>query len=273
MPAKSHCTGKVGLRIWRSWVKPKSRETEAEKPNEAEAFQRFNAIRRFSTLGPSEFQSRSRQTPAKSNEQKPKATTYYYYIHSLLVSYWYGYIIVITVIVITFRWLLLYCNDEQTILLQQSRQMPAKSNKQMTQGGGEGDHPLSPSSTERVITWCVPRCRLDADPTHTPMQWSRLCSGHIGAHPSVALHYTGGGRARRFAFVPPNVDGFMTVREIVGHELDWLRRRFIFVPPNLLDGSNLLTALLHARGCPTIINIVLTGRVHQSLYCHKYNYC
>ena len=55
----------------------------------------------------------------------------------------------------------------------------------------------------------------------------------------------GGERARRFVFVPPNLDGFRTVRKIVCHELDWLRRRFIFVPPNLLGGSSLFTALLY----------------------------
>ena len=54
----------------------------------------------------------------------------------------------------------------------------------------------------------------------------------------------GGGRARRFVFVPPNLDSFMTVHKVVGHELDWLRQRFIFVSPNLRGGSNLFTALL-----------------------------
>ena len=52
-----------------------------------------------------------------------------------------------------------------------------------------------------------------------------------------------GGRARRFVFVPPNMDGFMMVHKIVGHELDWLRRRFICIPPNLFGVSNLFTAL------------------------------
>ena len=51
------------------------------------------------------------------------------------------------------------------------------------------------------------------------------------------------GRARRFVFVPPNLDGFMTVRNVVEHELDGLRRWFIFVPPNLLGASDLFTAL------------------------------
>ena len=46
----------------------------------------------------------------------------------------------------------------------------------------------SSSLTERVITWCVPRCMPDVypmrTPTYTPMHWSRLrSSGHIGAHP------------------------------------------------------------------------------------------
>ena len=43
--------------------------------------------------------------------------------------------------------------------------------------------------------------------------------------------------------VPPNLDGFMTVHKIVGHELDWVRRRFIFVPPNPLGASNLFYRL------------------------------
>ena len=42
------------------------------------------------------------------------------------------------------------------------------------------------------------------------------------------------GRARRFIFVPPNLDG---------HELRWLRWWFTFVPPNLLGGSDRFTAL------------------------------
>ena len=41
--------------------------------------------------------------------------------------------------------------------------------------------PPSPRLTDRVITWCVPRCIPDS----CPMQWSRLRSGHIGAHPPV----------------------------------------------------------------------------------------
>ena len=53
----------------------------------------------------------------------------------------------------------------------------------------------------------------------------------------------GGERPWRFVLEPANLDGFMTVHKIVGHELDWLRRRFIFVTPNLLAGSNLSTAL------------------------------
>ena len=55
------------------------------------------------------------------------------------------------------------------------------------------------------------------------------------------------GRARRFVFVPPNLDGFMTVHKIVGHEPDWLRRRFTFVSQNLLVCSNLFTALCILR--------------------------
>ena len=53
----------------------------------------------------------------------------------------------------------------------------------------------------------------------------------------------GKGTAVRIRTSKPNPDGFMTVRKIVGHELDWQRRLFIFVPPNLLGGSNLFTAL------------------------------
>ena len=51
----------------------------------------------------------------------------------------------------------------------------------------------------------------------------------------------GAGRARRFLFVPPNLDVFMTVHKTFGHEPDWLGQRSIFVPPNLLGSSNLST--------------------------------
>ena len=61
--------------------------------------------------------------------------------------------------------------------------------------------------------------------------------------PLLSLTVAGwGGRALQFVLVPPNLDGFMTVHEIVGRELDWLRRWFILVAPNLLGGSNLFTA-------------------------------
>ena len=36
----------------------------------------------------------------------------------------------------------------------------------------------------------------------------------------------------------------MMVHNIVGRELDWLRRRFVFLPPNLLGGPNLVTTSL-----------------------------
>ena len=65
-----------------------------------------------------------------------------------------------------------------------------------------------------------------------------------------------GGRARRFVFVPPNLGGFTTVHETVGHDLDWLRRQFVFVPPNLLGCSNLFTAPMIIVTAVTIVIIV-----------------
>ena len=56
-----------------------------------------------------------------------------------------------------------------------------------------------------------------------------ICGCFDGTLLETLLLHRAGGRARRFVFVPPNLDGFMTVRKIVGHEPDWLRRRFIFV--------------------------------------------
>ena len=68
---------------------------------------------------------------------------------------------------------------------------------------------------------------------------------HTDALPYAALPLSkrAGARARWSVFAPPNLDGFTTVRKILGHELDWLRRRFTFVPPNLLGDSNLFTAM------------------------------
>ena len=73
---------------------------------------------------------------------------------------------------------------------------------------------------------------------------------HIPEHPRISSRTSDvrAGRARQFVFAPPNLDGFMTVRKIVGHELDWLRRRFILVPPSLLAVPNLFTALFATLG-------------------------
>ena len=81
-----------------------------------------------------------------------------------------------------------------------------------------------------------------------------------------------GGRARWFVFVPPNLDGFMTVHEIVSHELDWLRTRFIFVPPNLLGVSNLFAALIVLH-CVVLCCVVLRRVAWCFLSCCVVLYC
>ena len=73
-----------------------------------------------------------------------------------------------------------------------------------------------------------------------------------------------GGRAGRFVFVPLNLDGFMTLRKIVGRELDRLRRRFIFVPPNLLGGSNLFTALFPMFTVGQSLRLAIGGQHQRS---------
>ena len=80
-----------------------------------------------------------------------------------------------------------------------------------------------------------------------------LLQGEVGRTEAAHSINRVGGRARRFVFVPPNLDGFMAVHKIVGRELDWLRRRFIFVPPNLLGCSNLSPSWIDALCCACLV--------------------
>ena len=81
-------------------------------------------------------------------------------------------------------------------------------------------------------------------PKRTKSDQKTVLGAKTRGSPSIPSQTPGGGRAWRFVFVPTNLDGFMTVQKIAGHELDWLRRRFIFVPPNL-GGSNLSPPCKH----------------------------
>ena len=79
----------------------------------------------------------------------------------------------------------------------------------------------SPSSTERVITWCVPRCIPDSHPMHTPMHWLRLCtSGTIVQYEYMALaKKTSGSQEAMLLWFEPVHNIEIVPRRVCGHFL------------------------------------------------------